>query len=206
MDFADFQPALFAAATMNAFDGPWCIAGGWAIDLWLGRLSRGHASVAVAVFREDQVAVRDFLGAGWRFAVPAATAGAPAQPWRYDRQLLMLPVRRILASAPPTRMGAPRRVVELLLHERDSVDWFDPHDPGIRWPVEQWSARAAFGVPALAPHLALLAGARRHHPQDDLDLRSALPHLPPELRRWLADALSRVGPNHPWRATLTSGG
>ena len=32
MDFPDFQPALFAATVMNAFEKPWCVAGGWAFD------------------------------------------------------------------------------------------------------------------------------------------------------------------------------
>lgn len=199
MDFPDFQPALFAATAMNAFERPWCLAGGWAIDLWLGRLTRAHASVAVAVFRDDQIALRDFLGAGWRFSVPPAAGERAAQPWRHDRQMLMLPVTTIHAVSPPSR---GRRQVDFRLNECDTVDWFDPRDAAVRWPKEQWSVRGAFGVPALAPHLALLRQSRSRRPQDDLDLRSALPELAPELRSWLADALRRTSPGHPWLAQL----
>ena len=56
LDFADFQPVLYAATVMNAFSRPWCVAGGWAIDLWLGRATRGHTGVSVAICRDGQIA------------------------------------------------------------------------------------------------------------------------------------------------------
>lgn len=32
---------------------PWCVVGGWAIDLWLGVQTRPHEDTEIAVSRED---------------------------------------------------------------------------------------------------------------------------------------------------------
>ena len=194
MDFGDFQPALFAATVLNAFDRPWCIAGGWAIDLWLGRLTRSHSDVEVALLRDDQIALRDFLH-GWSFSI-GARDGVP-RPWRRDdRQMLMLPVHELHATDPRGRK------LEFLLNESDSVDWVYRRDARCRWPLDQWIVRAAFGVPVLAPHIVLLYKSKSPRAPDELDLRSALPRLDPELTAWLADAITPHCEGHPWLDAL----
>src|SRR4051812_24187898 len=55
-----------ALRTLDAAHVPWGVAGGWAIDLALGAVTRPHADVDLAVFRDDQHAVRAALPA-WRF-------------------------------------------------------------------------------------------------------------------------------------------
>jgi hypothetical protein len=57
---------------------PWCIGGGWAIDLWLGRVTRRHADVDVVILRRDQHTVRRTMGEDWRWeaVVPPVAAGA----------------------------------------------------------------------------------------------------------------------------------
>ncbi|MCL4541605.1 MAG: hypothetical protein M1396_04620 [Chloroflexi bacterium] len=42
------------ATLLTDFDRPWFIAGGWAIDLFLGRQTRAHKDVEIAVLRQDQ--------------------------------------------------------------------------------------------------------------------------------------------------------
>ena len=39
---------------MRGFDGPWYVAGGWAIDLFLGRSTRAHSDVDIAILRRDR--------------------------------------------------------------------------------------------------------------------------------------------------------
>jgi hypothetical protein len=196
MDYADFQPALFAATVMNAFERPWCITGGWAIDLWLQRLTRAHAGARVAIFRDDQIALRDYLGPRWRLLLAPQNPAARPTSWPNERQMLMLPVQRISAVPPH---GSP---FEVLLHESDSVDWIYPNEPAVRWPRAQWSVRGAFGVPALAPHLVLLLKSADTRPKDTLDLRSAVPELPPELRAWLYEIIAGKHADHPWLQRL----
>src|SRR5689334_12704830 len=49
--------ALFAALPV-----PWWVAGGWAIDLFLGRQTREHEDIDIQVLRRDQHAVRALFG------------------------------------------------------------------------------------------------------------------------------------------------
>lgn len=58
------------------------------------------------------------------------------------------------------------------------------------------------GIPYLAPHGALLYKAKAARPKDEADFSACLLHLSPETRAWLADAIARVHPEHPWRARL----
>lgn len=53
-----FAPVRVAVALLAALPCPWFVAGGWAIDLHLGRATRPHGDVDVAVYRHDQAAAR----------------------------------------------------------------------------------------------------------------------------------------------------
>src|SRR5262245_287014 len=53
------------ANVMRTLDLWWAIAGGWAIDLWLGRQTREHHDVEVVVLRDDQVRIHELAAAGW---------------------------------------------------------------------------------------------------------------------------------------------
>ena len=47
---------------MNQVGVWWAVAGGWAIDLWLGEQTRDHHDVEVVVRGSDQAAVHAALG------------------------------------------------------------------------------------------------------------------------------------------------
>jgi Aminoglycoside-2''-adenylyltransferase len=58
MEFASLRSQL---EVLKSFRRPWFITGGWAIDLFLGRETRDHKDVDVAIFREDQFELRRHL-------------------------------------------------------------------------------------------------------------------------------------------------
>jgi hypothetical protein len=49
---------------MRAYPRPWWVSGGWAIDLFIGRVTRDHCDVEVGTFLPDQDEVRRHLD-GW---------------------------------------------------------------------------------------------------------------------------------------------
>ena len=51
---------------MRGFPSFWCVAGGWAIDLYLGRVTRSHGDVELAIFRQDQSLLHTHFS-DWRF-------------------------------------------------------------------------------------------------------------------------------------------
>ena len=48
----------------KSLDIKWWIAGGWAIDLFLGKKSRDHLDIDVLIFRKDQMIIHKHLK-GW---------------------------------------------------------------------------------------------------------------------------------------------
>jgi len=174
------------AALMAACPVPWCVAGGWAIDLFLGRETRPHADVDVAVFRADQDALRSHLP-GWSFR--KAVGGALVE-WGEDERL-ELPVHEIHARSPT---GEP---LEILLNERADDDWVFRRDARIRCPADRVIARGEAGIPYLCPAVVLLYKAKAPRPADERDFETVRAVLPATQREWLRVALATVHPDHP---------
>jgi hypothetical protein len=183
------------AGALRAFRRPWAVAGGWALDLALGRTTRPHADVDVAVFRADQAALRAALP-GWRFAV--AVRGA-LTPWEPDVWLAP-PVHEVHARPPA---GAPAPAIEFLLNERQGASWVYRRDPAVRRSVACAMRDGPGGVRMLAPEVVLLYKSKAPRPVDEADFQAARPLLDAEARAWLRAALLRVAPGHSWAAVLS---
>ncbi len=183
------------AAILGSFR-PWAVAGGWALDLALGRVTRPHADVDVAVLRDDQAALRAALP-GWRFRI---VSGGVLVPWE-PRARLELPVHEVHAQ--PCE-GVAGRPLELLLNEREGADWVYRRDPAVRLPLVRALREVQGGVRVLAPEVVLLYKSKAPRPVDEADFRSARPLLDAEARTWLRAALLRGAPGHPWVTALAS--
>src|SRR5215216_6326971 len=90
MDTKDFARPLEIAALMAGFDRPWFVAGGWAIDLYLGRVRRAHKDLDIALFREDQLALQSYLSS-WDLIKLVEHAREPWLPGEW----LVLPVFQV---------------------------------------------------------------------------------------------------------------
>ncbi len=180
-------------ALMADFDRPWLIAGGWAVDLFLGRVTRSHKDIEIAIMRADQAAVRAYLS-GWEFEKVAK--GEPV-PWR-DDEWLELPVHEIharRADRDPSRL-------EILLNEASGDAWVFRRNPAITRPLRDVRLISEAGVPYLAPEIVLLYAAKSPGPHDKLDFHNLLPSLGPERRTWLRHALEICHPGHSWISHL----
>ena len=77
------------AALLRGLPSPWAFCGGWAIDLFLNRITRSHKDVDVAVFRHDQHLVRSyFTNCGW---TAEKIVDGKLLPWNAD-EFIELPV------------------------------------------------------------------------------------------------------------------
>jgi len=75
--------------------------------------------------------------------------------------------------------------------------------PGpVRRPYRQAVATILDGIPYLRPEVVLLAKAKHRRDKDEADFAVTLPVLDEEPRRWLAEAITIVHPDHPWLARL----
>lgn len=182
---------LEAAARMEGFGAPWCVGGGWAADLFLGRQTRPHADVDLVLLRGGERRLHAHFP-GWTFQF--ASAGAlydwpPGQP-------IHPPVHEIHARSPD---GAR---LEFLLNDHDAEEWIFRRDPAVRCPLREAIVRSAAGVPILCPAIVLLYKSKSPRDADEHDFRHLLPALPAVQSRWLREALQAVHPGHPWTSRL----
>jgi hypothetical protein len=184
------------AALMAGFERPWAFCGGWAIDLFLGRITREHKDVDILVFRRDQLAVQSYLrDRGWTLEV--AHDGV-LTPWT-EGEFTELPRHGIWCRNPA---HAPD-FLEVLLNETDGDRFLFRRDRSIELPLDRTILRTRSGLPVLAPEIVLLY--KSAHPdieENAADFRTAVAVLGSEQRAWLRAALGRMRPDHAWRFEL----
>ena len=127
---------------------PWWIAGGWAIDLFVGRQTRKHHDTDVLVLRDDQLAVQGHL-AEWDLqkAEPPGILG----PWAKG-EFLRPGVHDIWCRRSPQSPWS----LQLMLMDTDGDRWVFRRDPSITGPLAapdglQRFAGSKAGAPARGP-------------------------------------------------------
>jgi hypothetical protein len=185
------------AAKLAGVAVPWCVVGGWAIDLWLGRQTRPHEDIEVAIPRTHFAELRDHLAAFELYVVGQGEVRElpPGQLPPADKHQ-----NWVLDGA------AASWRVDVMLDPGDSQTWVFRRDERICAPRSRMVAMRG-GIPYLQPEGVLLFKAKGLRDKDEADFRACLPVLDPERRTWLAQALELVHPGHPWIERLrTSGG
>jgi len=172
----------------------WFVCGGWAIDLFLGRATREHKDVDIAVARSDQAEVRDYLaGRGW--GLEKAVDGELSL-WS-DGEILAPPVHTIWCR----NDAHDPAFVELLLNEIDGERFRFRRDETVTRERGRMSFKSDAGLPVLAPEIVLLYKSSR--PEENApDFRNAVALLSEESRAWLKHALDKVSARHPWAEEL----
>jgi hypothetical protein len=178
---------------LAGFRPPWWIAGGRALDLWLGRETRLHKDLDIAVLRTDQQELYRFFG-GWELRF--ATAAGDLEPWAGER--LELHVHGIWVRR---SQDAPW-LCEFLLNESEDGRWVYRRDPAVTYPLDRVGTRRGGELPFLAPEIVLLYKAKAPTAADEADFALARPLLEPAGRDWLRSAIAQAHPGHRWLQTL----
>jgi predicted nucleotidyltransferase len=209
-------------ALLSGAPFPWWVAGGRAIDLFVGRETRPHGDTDVQVLRRDQLAVQAAL-AGWE--LHAADPPGQLRPLA-PGELLGEGIHDVWCRRAPDAFGARSGAagarsgaagarsgaagarghapwaLQLMFSPAEDGRWIFRRDPRITRPIERFGRRTADGVPYVAPEIQLLFKARGLLAKDQADFGAALPLLDAEARSWLTEALTLYLPGHPWLASL----
>jgi hypothetical protein len=178
---------------LSSVKSRWWIAGGWALDLFVGTETRAHQDLDVGILRRDVPQVLESM-AGWEFF--AAHGG---QLQRLERpQAPGLEVHSLWGRP----VAGTQWALELMLDESEGDSWVFRRERGIRLPLAALTARTPEGIPHLAPEIQLLYKAKGVRPKDEADFRRVLPRLDVHARSWLLDALARIDARHEWLAAL----
>lgn len=175
---------------MSGYPRPWWIAGGWAIDLFVGEVRRDHSDIDIAVLREDQRVLQQHLK-DWNLT--KVVSGA-IEPWLHNEHL-----------APPTHEIHARRGnkhAEFLLNETRGGRWLFRRNATVTMPLDGLTASSSTELPTLCPEIVLLYKAKSPTQTDREDFCAAAPRLSVDAKRWLRDALETCHPGHEWCSVL----
>jgi hypothetical protein len=180
-----------AARALEGVSAPWAVAGGWALDLWLGSQTREHEDLEIAVPTAFFGEIRDRLeGLGLKFfdivdgEVLALAAGATLHP-RMHQTWVMDP------EAHGWRM-------DIFREPGDAQTWIYRRTGELSAPRAWASGRTPGGIPFVAPQVVLLFKAKAQREKDEADFAKVAPRLSADARAWLADALQVIHPGHAW--------
>ena len=195
-----WRPAEVARRLQDV-TAPWCVAAGWALDLFRGEQTREHEDTEVGVpdtvdaFGQVRSALADFefeaAGSGHLWPLGAAALAATHQTW----------VSEPAPTRPDERSGRIYRL-DVFREPHDGDHWICRRDETIRLPYTDVIRYTAGSIPYLAPELVLLFKAKHVRPKDQADFDGSLPHMTRRQRETLAGLLARVHPGHPWLAAL----
>lgn len=183
-----------ARTYLAAVTHTWWVAGGWALDLFLGNESRPHKDLDIGILRCNAANVMAELS---HFEFFEARDGR---------------LYRLEDDAPRTTVnclwGRPRGtdqwVLELLLDDSKHGEWIFRRDRDIRYPLDLLVQYDAGNIPYVAPEIQLLYKASRTRDGDEADFERVAPHLNPRARAWLCRAVTRLNGAHPWLRSLAA--
>lgn len=174
----------------GSLSAPWWIAGGHALDMFLGHETRTHADIDVAVLRRDQKAFRDALG---KWDVHIAHAGEFI-PWKRGETITKPEHHEVWARETP---DGPWRI-ELLFEESEGQRWMYRRNARIGLNVADLGREGANGVRFIRPEVMLLYKSQSPRPVDETDFLYLLPRLDVAQKGWLVGALYTIDPSHRW--------
>lgn len=170
----------------------WCIAGGWALDLHLGRKSREHSDIDVLIIREDQLATYQWLKKDWTLY---KAENGKLLHWE-DGEYLMS-ARDVWVSKNHVEPWA----FQIMIMDSEDGNWIYRREKSIKRVMDEIILRTPEGIPYLRPEIQLLykAGSSKVREKDFHDLQTLLPILTTQEKEWLATSLKKQFPEgHKW--------
>lgn len=180
------------ARHLSGIATPWCVAAGWALDLFRGRQLRAHGDIEIAIPAASFPEVRS------RFPGYAFDAVGSGRIWEDAAADALAAVHQTWLRDPDTG----NYLLDVFREPHDGDTWICRRDDRIRLPYSEIIHHSQDGIPYLAPELVLLFKAKHVRPKDQADFDAAVPYMSPAQRETLAGLLARAHPGHQWLADL----
>lgn len=178
---------------MRNFKPTWFVAGGWAVDLYLGKVTRPHSDIEIAIFRKDQLALQTYLK-GWLLR---KVAHGELSPWHRD-EFLKPPTHEVHCF----NEGSDPRQIEVLLNEADDKEWIYRRNVKVTRPLSKCQLVSKECVKFLCPEIVLLYKSKNPSAKDEQDFTGIIKYLDAEQRGWLKDSIAICDDRHHWLQRL----
>jgi hypothetical protein len=191
------------SALMADYPAPWALCGGWAVDAWLGRVTRDHGDDDVSIFADDSVTLFHHLK-GWQLVAHRKGELGTTGFWDGDALAPLSHIHGKFGDGPPPEsfdnvQGYP---LDVQIDDREGDDWVLSRDPYISMPLRDAVKQSPWGVPTVVPEVLLFFKSRDLRRRDKTDFAALLPVLMPRQRSWLHGAIATLG--HPWLSELVA--
>jgi len=180
------------AEHLAGISAPWCVAAGWALDLFRGSQTREHGDIEIAIPAAAFPAVRD------RFPGHSFDAVSSGRIWENATPGVLAATHQTWLRDPATG----NYLLDVFREPHDGQIWVCRRDETIRLPYSEIIHHTPDGIPYLAPELVLLFKAKHARAKDQADFDGTIPLMAPVQRMALAGLLARVHPGHRWLANL----
>jgi hypothetical protein len=187
----DFQPLLDVQEILKELKAPWFIAGGWAIDLALGRKTRDHKDIDICVFYKDAEHIFNYF-CDWdkQLVIPNSSDRILIDDWK-----LLSPPNHEL------HIYKDNFELELLFNKLADDKVLFRRDESIKISLSEFYG-TRFGIPYVNSKWILLYKAKYIKPLDDEDFKNILPLLSTVEKDWLKSKLMILKSNCDWISLL----
>ena len=169
----------------------WYVVAGWAIDLFLGRVTRAHEDIEIGIpagsFPVVREALGDFefdvVGSGRRWPLDSPAFAEHFQTW---------------VRSPATGQYH----LDVFRDPHEGETWLCRRNTSIRVPYHELVLIDRNSIPFMSPEIVLLFKAKYNRDKDRADLNLVLPLLESSQLCWLSEKLEMLHPGHPWLEKL----
>lgn len=187
-----------AARMFVGIQAPWCVAAGWAIDLFLGEQRRPHGDLEVAVPHDRFSEIAAALAGHELFLPMGGPGNGLVRPFDaaadFDEEYHQTWVREPMTG---------RWCLDIFRDPSDGDTWICRRDERIRRLYCDMIEFTPDGIPYACPEVTLLFKAKHSGlPKNQADFGAVLPSLDSMRRRWLSESIELIHPGHPWLAAL----
>jgi adenylate kinase family enzyme len=182
-------------STLTGLECDWAIAGGWAIDLFLGRETRKHEDIDVIIRRDDQLKLQTHLK-DWDLWV--ADPPGTLRPWKKS-EFIGKGLQDIWCRRSPNDSWK----IQIMLFDVENGDWIFKRDESIRKNLRHVISKSKNGLNILSPEVQLLYKSKSLREKDRVDFDNALQAMSSEQKSWLKETILKVYKNdHEWLIKL----
>ena len=168
----------------------WALAGGYAVELFLGTSIRHHDDIDIIIYRDEQLALQTWLK-NWQLY--AADPPGTLRKWE-EGEFLPYGIHDIWGH----QIGVDSWQLQIMVSEVEGNHWFSRRSPLIRGNREDLITVYG-GIPCIRIEVQLMYKAKGKRPKDIQDFHACIPKMSSEAKNWLKEKLIFLYPEgHDW--------
>lgn len=177
-----FEPCIRVKHIMQKFGFSWFVAGGWAIDLYLGKETRKHEDIEIGIYRKNQMKLYRYFENDRKYYINNKSLIGKHIKEGWNKEYLRLPIHEIHVDHEDLDL-------EVLLDEWDEGHWVYRRNEKIRLDEGKAIRSSSDDIPYLCPEIVLLYKTKDLRDKDILDFSNALPLMSEAQISWLLESI-----------------